>query len=534
MASGEFRTTRVPANQIIYRSTSAVSVIEGTACAIELFVEPDTDSYVLFDLGREIHGRFRLTCRRLTGAGSATLRVALGESVLEAIDAPFVRVNREVGETTLAVATELTGFRFALVRLIADDPLVRIQCTEIAAEEVVRDLDAVGTFRCSDPLITEIWEVGARTTHLCMQEYLFDGIKRGRTVWIGDLYPAARVVSNVFGKVPIIPDSLDVMRDESISDGDINWMNGISSYSLWWIIIQQEWFRHHGDLKYLLQQRDYLRRLLLQLFTRIDDGGSETLDRWRFVDWAVFRDEDATHAGLQALFVRALIAASDVLMTLGDESLAGECIERAKLLSSVSLGSPTGVQVRAELILAGLMESSVNALGLHDKEHFATLTPFLGYDVLRALSMSGAHGDGLELIRRFWGAMLAYGGTTFWEDFSLEWTNQSAKLTELTAVGDRHIHADFGRCQASGLSMSLCHAWSAGPTAWLSEEILGVHPVEPGFALARVTPKLGDLDWVEGSIPTPFGPILIEAEKSPLGGEALLKKIELPSGIAVV
>ena len=35
-------------------------------------------------------------------------------------------------------------------------------------------------------------------------------------------------------------------------------MNGISSYSLWWLILQHDWYRYHGDLGYLGEQRDYL------------------------------------------------------------------------------------------------------------------------------------------------------------------------------------------------------------------------------------------------------------------------------------
>ena len=55
-------------------------------------------------------------------------------------------------------------------------------------------------------------------------------------------------------------------------------MNGISSYSLWWIIIHSDWYRYHGDRAYLAEQRPYLTALLRQLFEKIGPDGRERLD----------------------------------------------------------------------------------------------------------------------------------------------------------------------------------------------------------------------------------------------------------------
>ena len=52
-----------------------------------------------------------------------------------------------------------------------------------------RDIPYVGSFRSSDPRLDSIWMTGAYTVHLCMQEYLWDGIKRDRAVWLGDMHP---------------------------------------------------------------------------------------------------------------------------------------------------------------------------------------------------------------------------------------------------------------------------------------------------------------------------------------------------------
>ncbi|CAN5127737.1 hypothetical protein BH20ACT5_BH20ACT5_11910 [soil metagenome] len=52
---------------------------------------------------------------------------------------------------------------------------------------------------------------------------------------------------------------------------------------------------------------------------------------------------------------------------------------------------------------------------------------------------------------------------------------------------------------------SRCHGWSASPTYDLTTYVLGVRPLEPGYARAAVDPCLGPLSQASGRIPTPFG-----------------------------
>ena len=56
---------------------------------------------------------------------------------------------------------------------------------------------------------------------------------------------------------------------------------------------------------------------------------------------------------------------------------------------------------------------------------------------------------------------------------------------------------------------SLCHAWGAGPVYLFGRYVLGVEPSKPGYAEYVVAPNLGGLDWVEGTVPTPRGPITV-------------------------
>ena len=128
--------------------------------------------------------------------------------------------------------------------------------------------------------------------------------------------------------------------------------------------------------------------------------------------------------------------------------------------------------------------------------------------------------------------MLDRGATTFWEDFDLAWLEGSGRIDELPTPGEKDLHGDHGAYSYTGFRHSLCHGWASGPTAWLSEFVLGVQPLEPGCARVRIAPQLGDLAWAEGSYPTPRGAIKVRHERTADG--SIRSQIDAPPGIEIV
>jgi alpha-L-rhamnosidase len=61
-----------------------------------------------------------------------------------------------------------------------------------------------------------------------------------------------------------------------------------------------------------------------------------------------------------------------------------------------------------------------------------------------------------------------------------------------------------------GSTSSLAHGWSTTPVAALSGYVLGVQPETAGYATWTVQPEPGDLSWVEGRVPTPYGAIDVD------------------------
>jgi len=236
-----------------------------------------------------------------------------------------------------------------------------------------------------------------------------------------------------------------------------------------------------------------------------------------FIDWAP--KPLPNYGGVTSfepmLFVRALEAAAQIAAEAGEPDEASAYRERAMRLRAEIVPrywdeAKGGLMhlLRRDGGLDPMLTRYPNIFGLFygyfDKARAESVvqnvllndsvlgiqTPYMRFYELEALCAAGRQPEVLKTIRDYWGGMLSLGATSFWELY-----NPSEK-------GEEH-YAMYGR----RFGKSLCHAWGASPAYLLGRYFLGVAPVSPGFATYEVRPSLGGLDWMEGEVPTPSGPI---------------------------
>ncbi|MBQ5358375.1 MAG: alpha-L-rhamnosidase, partial [Alistipes sp.] len=487
---------------------------------------------ILLDFGRELHGGLQIVTGMPADHSPVRLRIRFGESASEAmcdIDGKNGATNDHAIRDFEIIVPWLgkievgnSGFRFARIDLVDDNRELHLK--EVRAISIMRDLTYRGTFECNDERLNQIWQTGARTVHLNMQEYLWDGIKRDRLVWMGDMHPEIMTISHVFGNNEVVPKSLELLKSVTPLP---NWMNTMYTYSLWWIIVQRDWHHFHGDTAYLAEQRDYLVGLLdILLREKIDENGFET-SGGGFLDWPSNANKPAMRAGTQALMMMAINAGAELCQELGEEQMATRCKERYNKMVEAAPTiaeqyfneaqhptAPGSKQAAALMALAGIVDAEkVNSevLTVEGGRGFST---FYGYYMLQAMAKAGDYEGAIQIIRDFWGGMLDMGATSFWEDFNLDWLPNAAPIDELVPEGKKDIHGDFGAYCYEGFRHSLCHGWASGPTAWMIEHVLGVEVVEAGGKVVRITPHLGDLQWAKGSFPTPYGDIQISHKRN--------------------
>ena len=159
---------------------------------------------MVLDFGRELTGRVELVSDSDT---PVTVTVQAGESDSEMMKAPYLGTN------LLTIAPHGTGygpktaFRYAKIRFVDGGPELHFKA--IRVDDIYYPVKYEGSFESSDPLLNRIWEIGAYTAHLCMQDGVWDASKRDRGRWMGDTDVSGRVIEDVFGERPLMEDTLD-------------------------------------------------------------------------------------------------------------------------------------------------------------------------------------------------------------------------------------------------------------------------------------------------------------------------------------
>lgn len=484
---------------------------------------------VVLDFGRELTGRVELVS---DSDLPVTVTVQVGESESEAMKAPYLGVNQ------LTIAAHGTGhgpksaFRFAKIRFVDGGPEVRFKA--IRVDDIYYPITYQGSFESSDPLLNRIWEMGAYTAHLCMQDGVWDASKRDRGRWMGDLDVSGRVIEDVFGERSLMEDTLDRLIGPAPVDQHVN---GIPGYSSFWFTGVADYYRHTGDKEFL--EREHAR--MVQLLDYVDkefDARNIYANKsnvWLYVDWSpeLNGDTPETRRATTLEFYRAYREAVWMLRELGDTANAVKYEARAaeieagaqKYLLDENMGAfGPRWQTNAAAVIGGAAQpgqydaiwKSVLSKVVTGPTNGLIISPYYNYYVIQAMAKTGHREQALKWIRQYWGGMVAEGATSFWEAYDPSWYRED-------------FHASLQSDNRSGYFVSLAHGWSSGPTAWLMEQVLGIQPTGAGFSTVDIRPDLVDLDWAKGAEPTPHGLLKVDARKR---GGAIAIAVEIPEGVA--
>ena len=483
--------------------------------------------WILLDFGEEIHGGIRLVTGSFPGIPfdaaedkGIRLHVTFGESVSETFSLPdycHAPQNMEMKIVPLAaVSCGELGFRFVRIRNIDRKPA---PLQSVTARYIHRDLPLKAEFFCSDDMLNRIWQTSAKTLLLCLQNYAWDGIKRDRLVWMGDLYPELKACAALFGKQDVIEKSMDFVRDETPLP---RYMNGIWVYSIWWILGQFHWFRRFGDSDYLRSQKEYLTALLRVFAGNMDENGLQKGWDAALLDWA--SNETESLPGAHALLLLAFRAGEKLCRILDDPETAEICAAASRKMSRLDFPVTDSMAGNAFQVFAGWKDAEKMYNDVFSKTLPRRMSTFLGCFTLDAC-VKGKHSrEALDHLRAYWGGMIELGATSFWEHFEIDWLDNGARIDELVPPGKTDIHKERGSGCFKGFRNSLCHGWASLPGEWLLRNVLGVSFLDPSNI--RFAPDLCGLKFAEGKIRTEYGTISVK-----LGNGR--PEILLPDGIRI-
>jgi len=356
-----------------------------------------------------------------------------------------------------------------------------------------------GSFSCSDDMLTGVWYAGAYGVRLNLTKDYFGAIlmDRGdRISWTGDAHPSQAAALVAFGNFDFIRKNIDNTSGQS---------NGIRSYSLYWVLSLLDYYNYTGDTATLRGYIDNASGKLDDAYAIYGTNPSLVFYGHDERIGATFENPSCQESqnAYKMLSIRVWKEFASVMGAFGRTDLRdkynGYANEKIAVLRQNGVWHQGfGLHANADALTTGLLapaeKKAIFEQNFTDRVNRVSFSPFNQYFVIQALALMNQYDAALSSIRDLWGGQIAYGGTSFFEDFRPSWT---------LALGKN----DPVPNNQTGYN-SLCHPWGGGVTKWLSEEVLGIKPTSPGFKTFDVTPHLGrTLTSVTGKTPTPCGEI---------------------------
>ena len=465
----------------------------------------------LYDFGKETFGYLKV--RDLQGS----IRIYYGESPEEAQDKEHCETLDVLTSSISHHPSDIASKAFRYVYIEKEEGTTYGEVL-MDYEYAPHDQNHSGSFRCSDEEINKIWQVGAYTMDLTTREFFMDGIKRDRWTWSGDAIQSYLMNYYLRFDTECVKRTIRQLRGKDPVTAHVN---TIMDYTFYWFKSVLDYYQYTGDVDFVREMWPRMVTLMDYVEGRLNnDGMAEGQpDDWIFVDWVDFpMHKRGTLCFEQILLMKAMETMAVCAQLLGidkndyhmksealrekinqtfwsnDEKAYYHAIEDGQMNKQVTkfpnmfaiLYGLSHEDQRRDIMQSVMLNPDVAPI----------TTPYMRFYELEVLCMDGLHTQVLKEMRDYWGGMLREGATSFWEKYVP------------TEQGTQHL-AMYGRPYGK----SLCHAWGASPVYLLGKYYLGVKPTKPGYEEYEVRPALGDLEWMEGDVPTPHGMIHVSMDR---------------------
>ena len=425
-----------------------------------------------------------------------------------------------------------------------------IDVHDIAVHEQLSPLIGEAGFSCSDEVLNAIVTACRRTVELCSHDAFVDCPTREQRAWVGDgvVHQLTHLVCNEDWRLATHYLQLSASpRPDGILPmtvaGDVEAAGGVTipDWSLHWLHGLFSWYQWSADLSLVRELLPVAQRILAWFVPFRDKAGLlAEVTEWTLVDWSSVTT-GGTNAVLTGLWARGLMEFAVLARAVGDpgaaewaDSLHAQAKSGFELFWDEDRGSYTDHAVE------GLRQPHMHQLAgaaaivgdLAPRDRWARIAETItDRELVVRRSWSVGEDDAFEKLQRQldgerdvdWDvereivraqpfasylvhdAVARAGRSDLLPALLRDW----AEFLEPTPDG--RTYDTIGECWGWGTH---AHAWSCTPIKDLVMHVLGVTPSAPGCTVVRVAPHLGDLDWAEGRVPTPYGLVWVRADRT--------------------
>lgn len=369
-----------------------------------------------------------------------------------------------------------------------------VKLLKVGYRETRFNTEHIGSFKCNDEFYNKLWEKSLNTMNLNMRDAIQDP-DRERSQWWGD----AAIISNEIyyscdeNGLDAVKKAILNLVDWQKDDGTLyspvpagSWdkelplqmLASIGRYGFW------NYYVYTKDINTIKHIYPKVKKYL-SLWS-IDENGlvKHRSGGWDWADWGENIDVDVLD---NAWYCIALESAINMARLLGDEKFIDYYSSQLKLVKDSAIKefwngncfrSPrysgiTDDRANGLAMLAGFTDEKMNQKIADLLNERMGASPYMEKYILEALFSKGYTKEALSRMKKRYANMVESKLSTLWED----WT-----------IGG-----------AGGGSIN--HGWAGGALSLLPQYVAGIAPYTPGWEMIIIKPQLGNLRWVECSVP---------------------------------
>ncbi len=507
-----------------------------------------TGDCVVYDLGEIQYG---FVCLDLVGGGGDIVDVtssvrSSGERV-----PTFGLFGRNTDTLTLRagsnnwIKSEPKGVRHIMLTVRKSSSLVFPQ---VRFANILKDRDDEAEFSCSDSVFNKIWETGKSTLLQTVNSVFMDSPCGKRSQALPEAFIESMACFYSFGESSMSEKAIREFALAQTENGNIpefssnGIYNHVPDYALLWPMWLDAHWQATGDAEFRDEMLPHL-DLLLDFFGTLakEDGGLlvDLDSKYRMkpvIDHAPI-DRRGMCTGLNALYCRALLSASNLYSSAGKLDLSNSCRSSASAVAAAvrSLAFDSNTGLFADCFSDGVcsesrsLQTNILALlsGIASLDSYDVImdsffgpgssplgrisTPRFKYFLLETMFAFGRNEDALACLKSYWGAMLEAGDGLWWSAFDPE--------------------AGHGGRDPEAIQ---CYGGAVSPNIFIVKELVGIRPAVPGFSRIYFNPAFKTVSSAKVKLPTPYGKISLEWKLADDGSMEVSADANFPLDIAPV
>lgn len=450
------------------------------------------------------------------------------------------------------------GFRYAYILVHSSTGKVVLQ--DFRVQEYQHPWQETASFECPEPELERIFRAGIRTVQLCSPDAFVDCPTREQRAWTGDgvVHQMVHLAANrdwrlakryiELGNSPrndgILPmftvSMLEMMGSFTLPDWSMHWLHGVYN-----------WYRYSGDRDAILAWLPTAARILRWYAPyQTSTGVLKDVAEWNLVDWSSVSTTD-TSSLLTAEWAHGLREFAEMAGWLGEEgskTWAESVYERVKAGFEVFWDEKRGSYI--DHIVDGVPQPEMSQIagalaivsGLAPQERWGRIIDTITDSnrlVVRSWAGGGQSEEAFEKQQRGiyeidWDVeneiVISEPFMSYVVHDAVALAGKAGRLPDLYRRWSEFLKDGYDTIGENWGTGTHAHGWSCTPARDMLVYTLGVTPAVPGFAKARIAPRLGSLDWARGKVPTPSGSISIEVSKESVKIDSPIPFIFSPEG----